>query len=270
MTRTDRHLKVSMIRMLVLTILTFGLFTSTDSYAQKPKHLRSLPANKYVPPKNSTQKPTGKATTTSRPGEVTLPVNVGIGPAAFTLTGPVADDQFFHPGLRIDVFAVISPELIRQNINRVPKKYRKQALGIKSELRYSPLWYLPESLILAPAFNNTGIFGVNFNPLSLSIPLSESPRLSLSAGLLLSYAYIASDTLPSPTHFLRPGLGLKAEAEFPLSKSFLVSLGWQSSLYPPQEVGGAILEWGELDTSIWHIGQAFLLFHFRFPYTTTL
>jgi len=237
-----------------------------DAIAQK--HQRSLPRDKYNKP--GTKSAPRKSSTKARSNEITLPVNIGIGPAAFTLTGPVADDQFWHPGLRIDVFALISPELIRQNLHRVPKQYRKMAAGIKTELRYSPLWYLPESLIISPSFNNTGIFGVNFNPISLTLPLSQSPRFSLAAGLLLSYAYISSDTLPSPTHFLRPGLGLKAELEVPFSDSFLISIGWQSSLYPPQEVGGPVFALGELDNSIWHIGQAFLLLHFRFPYTTQL
>jgi hypothetical protein len=46
-----------------------------------------------------------------------------------------------------------------------------------------------------------------------------------------------------------------------------MSVGWQSTFYPPQALGGAIFSLGDVDQSIWHIGQAFLKFHFRFPYS---
>jgi hypothetical protein len=104
----------------------------------------------------------------------------------------------------------------------------------------------------------------------LGLALSDAPRLDVSAGLLLSYAYITSTTLPSPTHFLRPGLELKAELEFPIQQDFRISIGWASSLYPPQEVGGDVFKMGDPDVSIWHIGQAFVLLHFRFPYETEI
>ena len=202
--------------------------------------------------------------------KVEVPVNLGIGPTGFIFFGPVADDQTFHPGVRVNVFAALNKEFILKHINRVPRQYRKQVRTMRGEIRYSPLWWLPESLVLSPQLDNTGIFGVNFKPIGLGLALSESPRLDVGAGLLFSYAYISSKTLPSPTHFLRPGLELKAELEFPIQRDFRISVGWSSSLYPPQEVGGKVFEIGELDQSIWHVGQAFLLLHFRFPYETEI
>lgn len=205
-----------------------------------------------------------------RKEKITVPVNVGVGPSAFMLFGPVAEDQLVHPGLRLSVFAALDPAFIRKHIKRVPRQYRKQAQSMRGEIRYSPLWYLPESVILSPQFENTGIFGIHFKPIGAGLALSQNPRLDVNLGLLMSYAYITSKTLPGPTHFLRPGLELKAELEFPVKQDFRISLGWSSSLYPPQEIGGDVFKWGDTEQSIWHIGQAFLLFHFRFPYETQI
>jgi hypothetical protein len=215
-------------------------------------------------------RPRRKNTSLRAKEKITVPVNVGIGPTAFMFFGPVADDQLIHPGIRVNVFAALDAAFIKKNINRVPRQYRKQAKNMRGEIRYSPLWWLPESLVLSPKTENTGIFGVNFKPFSLGLALSDAPRLDVSAGLLLSYAYITSTTLPSPTHFLRPGLELKAELEFPIQQDFRISIGWASSLYPPQEVGGDVFKMGDPDVSIWHIGQAFVLLHFRFPYETEI
>lgn len=200
----------------------------------------------------------------------TVMVDVGVGPAGFLLSGPVADDQTLHPGLRLSVAAIIDRATVKKNAHRVPRKFRKQLAKMKGPLRIYPLWWLPRSLILSPKLDNTGIFGVNFRPIGIGLALSQEPRLGVGVGLDLTYAYIDSDVLPSPTHFLRPGLDITADIEFPITRTFLVSVGWSSAFYPPQELGGKVLEWGEVDRSVWHIGQVFLQFHFRFPYTVNL
>ena len=48
------------------------------------------------------------------------------------------------------------------------------------------------------------------------------------------------------------------------AKKFGVSFGWASAFYVPQQLG--TLGLGPLDDSVWHVGQAFLKLHFRFPY----
>ncbi len=112
----------------------------------------------------------------------------------------------------------------------------------------------------------TGMYGIGFRPLSIGIPLVKEPfRFTAGAGLRATYAYLPSDSLGN-THFLRPGLDVLGEIEVPFSERFLVSFGWDSQFYIPQEVGGSILELGALDDSIWHIGQGFLKLHFRVPY----
>jgi hypothetical protein len=93
----------------------------------------------------------------------------------------------------------------------------------------------------------------------------------------LTYAYIHSDLAEIPTtHFLRPGLDVGAELEIPFSRSFLISLGWASGFYLPQQLGSFGLGAADsnadvpLADTLWHFGQAFLKLHFRFPYSTRL
>lgn len=196
---------------------------------------------------------------------VTVPVDVGVGPAAYFISGPVFRDQPVHFGLKLSVLAIIDQETIRKNRNRIPERYRKLAAGI-TEARVSPSFLIPDALIISPKFRRTGIYGATWRPISLSVPLVERPfRLDLNAGPLLTYAFLHSDVFPT-THFLRPGLDLKAELELPVSQAFLVSLGWASGFYIPQALGSWTAV-GPFDRALWHFGQAFLKLHFRFPYS---
>jgi hypothetical protein len=199
---------------------------------------------------------------------VTVPVDVGVGPAAFLFFGPVFEDQPIHTGLKISVDAVLDREWLKKNQRLIPKRYRKQAQSL-DEIRISPSILIPDTLIISPKVRDTGMYGATWKPLSLGLPLSSSPvRLSVGAGLLLTYAYLYSDTL-ADTHFLRPGAELGVDLELQFSKSFLVSVGWESALYVPQELGGLGLP-DHLRDGIFHVGQAYLQLHFRFPYTTRL
>jgi hypothetical protein len=201
---------------------------------------------------------------------VTAPVDFAVGPAAFFFFGPVFEDQPIHTGLKLNVEAVLDKEWLKKNKALIPRQYRAQALR-SGEIRFAPAItaLIPDSLIISPKYKNTGIYGATWKPLGLGLALSPSPvRLSLDAGLLLTYAYLHSDTLEN-THFLRPGLQLGADLEFQLSKGFLLSIGWASALYVPQRLG-SFLYVGPLDASLFHVGQAYLLFHFRVPVSTRL
>lgn len=203
--------------------------------------------------------------------KVKVPVDLGLGPAAYHFFGAVGADQPLHYGLKISLEAVIDRELIKRNQRQIPANYRKMAASM-DEVRFSPSVFIPDALFISPKLDDTGIYGVTWRPIGLGVPLiSSGVRLSVGAALLLTYAFLYSDTLPD-THFLRPGLDLGAELEIPFSKSFLVSLGWSSGLYVPQKLGEFGLGElpGELDQTIWHVGQAFLQLHFRFPYETNL
>lgn len=220
-------------------------------------------------------------------GAVTVPANVGVGPAGMMAFGPVARDQLVHPALKIWIGAVIDQETIQDNIDRIDPRYRRQASQMR-ELRIGAHILIPDSLVVSPRFAGTGVVGATWRPVSMGMPLARTDgfRAGLSAGLILTYAFIWSDTLVCPagevvrfTNFLRPGLDLKAEAEFRLSSSLYLSLGWASMLHLPQELGPnpfqvrqeMIDELPEsLSRTIWHIGQPFLMLHYRFPFTVRM
>lgn len=211
---------------------------------------------------------------------VTVPVDVGIGPTTNWFTGVIGDDQRDHYGLKLDVAAIIDQQTIKANKKRIPKKYRKMALKMK-EFVYRPFWWLPDSLLISPKLNNSFMYGVTLRPIGLGLSLIDNGfmKFSLSAGLVLTYAYMGNDNWVDKgysndsMHFLRPGADAKAELLLKLSKSFLVSVGWDSYFYIPQRIGeGPLEEMGDnfMEESVWHNGQGFVMLHFRFPYTTKL
>jgi hypothetical protein len=215
----------------------------------------------------------------SRAEPITLPVDVGVGPAGYLISGKVADDQPLHGGLKVSIQAIIDQATIQAHQDRIPPSYRAQALRM-TEVRVSPSIFIPDALIISPKLRNTGIYGVTWRPLSIRFPLLDAApvRFGLAAGLLLTYAYLYSDldTLPA-THFIRPGLDIGAELEIALTSSFLLSFGWASGFYVPQGLGvfgmgpfGEAQNWSTLNQTLWHFGQGFIKLHVRFPYTTEL
>lgn len=220
--------------------------------------------------KRSTKKSSSKKSSKKQAKAATVPVDIGIGPAFHLMTGPIQDDQAPHYGLKISLEAILDKATIEANKGRIPKKYRKLASGVE-EARVTPYIIIPDTLYISPKIEDVGMYGIGWRPLALGIPLIRKPRLAVGLGLDITYIYIdGEDAGLGTTHFLRPGLDLQADLEIPFSESFLISLGWQSTFYPPQELGGDIFAWGELEDSIWHIGQAYLMLHFRFPYEAGL
>lgn len=235
----------------------------------------AMAGDAFAKPRKRKKKKRAKAKST-----ITVPVDVGVGPTANWFTGPIGDDQRSHYGLKLDIAAIIDQKTIKKNKKRIPKKYRKMALKMK-EFVYRPFWWLPDSVLISPKQNNSFMYGVTLRPIGLGLSLinNNAMKFSLSAGAVLTYAYMGNDTWKESgyendaMHFLRPGVDAKAELLFKLSASFLVSVGWDSYFYVPQRIGaGPLEEVGEdpLEGTAWHNGQAFVMMHFRFPYTTTL
>jgi hypothetical protein len=200
--------------------------------------------------------------------EVEVPLNIGVGPAAYIVSGPVYEDQPVHYGLKINPAVILDRNALDRARERIPRRFRS-ALSQADEIQIRFL-YLPESFFISPRIDNTVMYGATWRPIGFAYSFSRVPRLSVSAGMLLTYAYIASDRIRSPTHFLRPGVELKAELTIPFSKRFLLSLGWASGFYIPQRVGGSVLSVAPLNRSVWHIGQGFVLLNVRIPHSTTL
>jgi hypothetical protein len=185
------------------------------------------------------------------------------------VTGPIQDDQELHFGVRISLAAIIDKALIAKNKDKIPKKYRAAAARVNEiRLRPGPVILVPDTIFISPKRENTSMYGANWSFVGINLPIGP---LRVGTSLNLTYAFINSDRVDlGETHFLRPGLDLHAVLEIPLSKTVLIGGGWTSFFYPPQEIGGDILALGEMDDSIWHIGQAFVQLHFRIPYTTRL
>lgn len=234
--------------------------------------------------KSKGKRPTGRPTGRPRAKKkVTVPVEVGVGPAFFALSnpysggevlgGPLTEGQLFQYGVRIDIAAIITHEFVQKNPRLVPRKY-KSMFKPGSEFRYTPgiLALIPRDLIISPKLNDTGAYGANWELMALGIDLlsSSNANLNLGAGLLATYIYIDSELAEASTHFLRPGISLGLSAGAMLSDSFGLRIGWNSNFYIPQAIGGGILEMGEGDQSLWHIGEAYLQLRFRFPFTTTI
>ncbi len=200
--------------------------------------------------------------------QVEVPVDVGVGPAAYFISGPVYRDQPVHFGLKISVEAVIDQETLRKFRNQIPAQYR-DALAHTSEVRFSPSIFIPDALIISPKIWHTGLYGITWKPFSVGLPLTSGVvRTTIDAGVLLTAFYLQSDTLPS-TFFARPGLELKLESEVFLSRSVGVSVGWASGFYVPQELG-TFIGFSPFSQVVWHLGQAFLKVHYRFPFETRL
>jgi hypothetical protein len=203
-------------------------------------------------------------------GKVTVPVDIGVGPAVHMITGPVQEDQALHTGLKVSVEAIIDKKTIKKNKKKIPRQYRNYAKQV-NEVRFSPSIFIPDTLLISPkSTGNTGMMGIAWQPVGVGIPLLNAGiKARAGLGLQLWYAYLYSDTLDN-THFLRPGLAPGAEVEIPFTKKFLISAGWSSLVTVPQTLGGSIGEMGEIEESIWHIGQGFVQLHYRFPFTVRM
>lgn len=207
---------------------------------------------------------------------VEIPINVGLGPAAYMITGAIQDDQAIHYGLHLDLAAVIDKATIKKHQKKIPKKYRKMVASI-GEARIGHL-LIPDSLFISPKTKNTQIYGATWRPLAVNQPLLDAGiKLTVGAGLVLTYTYIDmasgddSDTEEtSTTHFLRPGLDLRANIDVPFSDAFILSVGWSSGFYIPQEIGSEMFAMGEGKESIWHVGQGYVVFNYRFGYKTKI
>lgn len=209
-------------------------------------------------------------------GQVTVPFDVGVGPAANMMFGPMFRDKPIHTGLRLSTYFVIDRKTRQKYRNRIPAKYRKLADG-QGDIKFNPLsCCIPSSIYISPPikgtpFADTGVYGLTMKPLGLGLNLFGDSTVSfnVSVGALLTYFFMHSSTLESPMHFLRPGLEAKAEFEVNFGDGGF-SLGWASMAHIPQPVGGSILKIGPLDESVWHIGQAFFLVHIRKPTAVNL
>src|SRR3954470_16271134 len=88
---------------------------------------------------------------------VTVPVDVGVGPAGYVITGRIAADQPLHFGIKLSVQAIIDQATLRRHQERIPPRMREQVLRMK-EVRVSPSFLIPDAVIVSPALAHTGIY----------------------------------------------------------------------------------------------------------------
>ena len=81
--------------------------------------------------------------------EVEIPINIGVGPAFFWIPGVVGRE--LHPGAKLDLYGVITPQVLKEHENKIPKKYKK-FVDMESEMQVMPIWaaLIPSYLIVSP------------------------------------------------------------------------------------------------------------------------
>ncbi|MGC8928063.1 MAG: hypothetical protein ACP5QK_09080 [Myxococcota bacterium] len=204
-----------------------------------------------------------------------IPLNIGVGPALNYIPSIISEDQLLHYSLKLDIYAAIDREFIESHKSRIPKKYRGFVEN-KDELRVSYI-FIPESIIFSPKLNNTGMYGINFRPISIGLPVLKYVNFKnrLNLGLNLTYIFIHSDKIfegSGSMNFLRPGLNLQFDNIAKMTRKFLISFGVDAYFYIPQKIekNSPILESGEPDKSIWFIVQGYIIFNLRLPYNAKI
>ncbi len=196
--------------------------------------------------------------------KVTVPIEIGVGPSLYNITGSVAEEEPLHYGVSFSAAAVITKKLVKENKKMIPKGYRKQALKM-APFRVSKM-YIPDQIFFSPS-SETKLYGASFAPYGLL--LHRQKNLQLKVSVRLTLFNLQSQTLPS-TFFARPGADLNPEYRIKIAQGYHLVVGWRSQLYPPQMLGaGALDELNvtNLGQSIWHIGQGYLELRYRFPYS---
>jgi hypothetical protein len=202
-----------------------------------------------------------------------VPINVGVGPSIFIIPDTVARTKIepFY-GLNLKIKAIIDKATIEKNKDKIPAKFRS-AVSKTNEVRIGYL-YIPANIILTTGDDaeKPSLFGATWKPISIDLPVKlGSTSLSIGTELILTYALITvgsrvqdgetTSFTRSTTHFIRPGLGLSAELEQPLTDQFVLSAGVTSSYYIPQRLKGA----DDTRDSLWRMGEARVTLNYRFP-----
>lgn len=206
----------------------------------------------------------------------TVPLEISTGPSLFYLdqsplrrTGdPFETDQPVHTGWHLEIAAVIDSEWAEDHPEYVPPERRAQLRRLET-VRYAPpyLAAIPRSLFLSPKLGDTGVYGATWELLHIGAGTRFGDlHVGVGAGLLMTYAFVDSDGLPSSFHLLRPGVDLGLSARLPITDTVGLTAGWSSHLYLPQKIGGGLFEVGDAGENLWHVGEPYVLLNYRFDY----
>ncbi|TVQ91062.1 MAG: hypothetical protein EA397_11240 [Deltaproteobacteria bacterium] len=167
----------------------------------------------------------------------------GIGLGTWTWIGPLAAEQPVHPGFVLTFDEVVDRRLLLKDPTALPASLQDRA-GSVHEVRLRRYPWIPESLILSPRFQQTGMVGASWRPLVIGRPLATGPvSLSADAGLRVTALYLWSSSLPDPadgskSFFLRPGVDLSLDLGFALSDRTTLRIGAEGHAYLPQAISG--------------------------------
>jgi hypothetical protein len=201
-----------------------------------------------------------------------IPINFGVGPALFFPHSRLEEHQSAYYGLKLDLAAVIDQKTIQKYRHQLPERYREQSKQFKS-LRISKFW-IPDHIIISPKKSKSYMYGASWRPFAVLTSWQSGPlEGKISAAPIFSYLAFGTPRMEEgqeqhttvTTHFIRPGLDVRAEASYRFSEEFITSVGWSSALYIPQKKGGDPTQIAGTSDSLWLLHQAFIVFNYRFP-----
>jgi len=204
--------------------------------------------------------------------EVEVPINVGIGPAFFWIPGVVGRE--LHPGVKFDLYAVITPKILQEHENKIPKKYKKY-VNMEEEMQVIPLWMalFPKYLIISPG-TKSSIYGGFWSFFGISGTFLKNNILELGGELVLptiSYLYTnAQKNAPDTQHLLGIGAMLRLENTIKFSEKFLATLAYGHNFNIPLPSldpipNNTYKEEAKTSEKRWlQTGVLSLVFHFRF------
>ena len=204
--------------------------------------------------------------------EVEVPINIGIGPAFFWIPGVV--DRELHPGAKFDLYAVITPKLLHENENKIPKKYKKY-VNMDHEMHMTQMWMIiiPKYLIISPGAESS-IYGGLWSILGISEIFLDNNFMELKADLLLpTISYIYTNDVkkndPDTQHLFGIGAMLRLANTIKFSENFLTTLAYGHNLNLPLPALSPIpnntyKEEAKTEQRWLQTGILSLVFHYRF------
>jgi len=199
--------------------------------------------------------------------EIDVPINIGVGPAFFWIPGLMGKE--LHPGAKLDLYAVITPKMMHDNKDKIPKKYKK-FVNMNEEMHVTELWMsiIPKYFIINPQAENY-VYGGLWSVLGISSVFLKSKTMRLEGEFILptiSYLYTnAPKNDPDTRHLLGIGAMLRLENTIQFNKKYLASLAYGHNLNMPLFNTNTYREDGKTTEQRWlQTGVLSLVFHYRF------
>jgi len=203
--------------------------------------------------------------------EVEVPINIGIGPAFFWIPGVV--NRELHPAAKLDLYAVITPKMLHEHENKIPKKYKKY-VNMDEEMHVSPLWMaiIPKYLIISPRAE-CSVYGGLWSFFGISGNFLKNKIIELEGELVLptiSYLYTNDKkNEPETQHLLGIGAMLRLANTIKFSEKFLTTLAYGHNFnlpLPPLDPipNNTYTKEADKEHRWFQAGVLSLVFHYRF------